>query len=47
MGETVAPVAVAGDTEKRVTGLRLWPSESIFTNTEFHYDSLSQRLREV
>ncbi|MBT8127119.1 MAG: DNA topoisomerase (ATP-hydrolyzing) subunit B [Gammaproteobacteria bacterium] len=47
MGEPVEALADVGETEKTGTALRFWPSESIFSNIEFHYDILSKRLREL
>ena len=47
MGEPVEVLAEVGETEKTGTSLRFWPSESIFSNIEFHYDILSKRLREL
>jgi len=47
-GVEVSPMKVIGETEKRGTEVHFSPDLEIFqTNTDFHYEILSKRLREL
>jgi DNA gyrase subunit B len=46
-GFPTAPIRTTGTSRKTGTKVTFWPDPEIFSVTEFHFDSLSQRLREL
>ena len=48
LGDPVYPLKVVGEAgNSRGTEIRFWPSPTVFTNIQFHYDILARRLREL
>ena len=47
LGEPDAPLAKEGPAEKSGTKVTFLPSDTIFTGTEFNFDTLEHRLREL
>jgi DNA gyrase subunit B len=47
MGEPESPISSKGDTALSGTKVRFKPSSDVFGDTEFHYDILAKRLREL
>lgn len=46
-GVPTGPLTVEGDTIKRGTKITFWPDPDIFDTTDFSFDTLAQRLREL
>ena len=46
-GEPKEPLKAIGDTDQTGSEIRFKPSAKIFSDTEFHYDILAKRLREL
>ena len=46
-GDPVAPLEMTGQTKKRGTKITFMPDEEIFETTDYSFDILSQRLREM
>ena len=46
-GKPLYDVKIVGDTDKTGTRQQFWPDGSIFTTTEFKYDTIAKRMREL
>jgi DNA gyrase subunit B len=47
MGVPVEPLKIVGDTTETGTQIKFLPSKDVFSDTDFHYDILAKRLREL
>ena len=46
-GVTISPIKVLGDTTRRGTEVHFLADDTIFSKVEYHYETLSKRLREL
>jgi DNA gyrase subunit B len=46
-GEAKGPVRAVGETKKRGTRITFYPDDEVFSTTEFKYDILQKRIREL
>ena len=46
-GKPLYPVKIVGETSKRGTRQQFWPDGTIFTTTEYKYDIIARRMREL
>ena len=46
-GVPTGPLRIEGDTIKRGTQITFWPDSEVFETTDFSFETLSQRLREM
>ena len=46
-GKPLYPVKVVGETSLRGTRQQFWPDATVFTTTEFKYDIIAKRMREL
>ena len=46
-GKPLYPVKVVGETDKTGTRQQFWPDATVFTTTEYKYDIIAKRMREL
>ena len=46
-GKPLYPVKVVGETDKTGTRQQFWPDPTVFTTTEYKYDIIAKRMREL
>ncbi len=46
-GKPLYPVKVVGETDQRGTRQQFWPDATVFTTTEYKYDIIAKRMREL